>query len=52
MTAKLIPLIALALLRFDPAPSMQILRRWCRDGRIHWAIRIGVRGDEWVKVRS
>ena len=41
MPDKLIPLIAWALLRFDPAPSMQILRRWCRDGRIPGAIRVG-----------
>ena len=36
MPAKLIPAA-----RFSPPLSPQILRRWCRDGRIPGAIRVG-----------
>ena len=44
MAAKLIPAADLNAARFSPPLSPQILRRWCRDGRIHGAIRIG---REW-----
>ncbi len=44
MTAKLIPASDWNAARFSPPLSPQILRRWCRDGRIPGAVRIG---REW-----
>jgi len=44
MTAKLIPAGDWNAARFSPPVSAQILRRWCRQGRIPGAIRVG---REW-----
>lgn len=44
MPAKLIPASDWNASSFSPPLSPQILRRWCRDGRIHGAVRIG---REW-----
>lgn len=44
MTAKLIPATTWASARMDPPPSGQMLRRWCRDGKIPGAVRMG---REW-----
>jgi len=44
MPAKLIPASDWNTARFHPPLSPQILRRWCRDGRIPGAIRVG---REW-----
>ena len=41
MPAKLIPASDWNAARFSPPLSPQILRRWCRDGRIPGAIRVG-----------
>ena len=44
MSAKLIPATTWAAARMDPPPSGQILRRWCRAGKIPGAVRMG---REW-----
>jgi predicted site-specific integrase-resolvase len=44
MPAKLIPVADWSSARFDPPASAQMLRRWCRQGRIPGAVRIG---REW-----
>lgn len=41
MPAKLIPAATWAERRLDPPPSAQMLRRWCRDGKIPGAVRMG-----------
>ncbi|MFW5397689.1 MAG: excisionase-like protein [Candidatus Accumulibacter regalis] len=44
MSAKLIPAATWAAARMDPPPSGQMLRRWCRAGKIPGAVRMG---REW-----
>lgn len=41
---KLIPASVWANRLYEPPPSAQMLRRWCRDGKIPGAVRIG---REW-----
>ena len=45
MPAKLIPASDWNAASFSPPRSPQILRRWCRDGRIPVAILVG---REWL----
>lgn len=44
MPSKLIPITTWSAERFDPPASAQMLRRWCRQGKIPGAVRIG---REW-----
>ncbi|KFB66303.1 MAG: Excisionase-like protein [Candidatus Accumulibacter vicinus] len=44
MPPKLIPVAHWSAARFDPPASAQMLRRWCRQGKIPGAVRIG---REW-----